>query len=55
MTPDAAFGFERQGTPEARRVRSARAAGFDLVVVEPFVIDGGPVRSSRDPKGHRTR
>jgi riboflavin kinase/FMN adenylyltransferase len=45
MTPDAAFGFERRGTPEAVAALGARD-GFDLVVVPPFTLDGAPVRSS---------
>ena len=45
MTPDAAFGFERQGTPEALAVLGERA-GFDVVVVPPFTLDGRPVRST---------
>ncbi|MFP5341896.1 MAG: hypothetical protein ACLGIJ_03065 [Candidatus Limnocylindria bacterium] len=44
MTPDAAFGFERRGTPDALRVLGAED-GFDVVVVEPFTLDGRPVRS----------
>ena len=45
MTPDAAFGYQRAGTPDAVRVLGERD-GFDLVVVEPFEIDGAAVRSS---------
>jgi riboflavin kinase / FMN adenylyltransferase len=45
MTPDAAFGYERGGTPEAVRELGDRE-GFDLVVVEPLEIDGAAVRSS---------
>ena len=45
MTPDAAFGYERQGTPVALAALGRRD-GFDVVVVEPFTIDGRPVRSS---------
>jgi riboflavin kinase/FMN adenylyltransferase len=45
MTPDAAFGFERRGTPEAVAALGARD-GFDVVVVPPFTLDGSPVRSS---------
>ena len=45
MTPDAAFGFERRGTPEAVAELGARD-GFDVVVVPPFTLDGAPVRSS---------
>ena len=45
MTPDAAFGFERRGTPEAL-AELGRRDGFDVVVVPPFTLDGRPVRSS---------
>ncbi len=45
MTPDAAFGFERRGTPEAVRDLGARD-GFDVVVVPPLMLDGRPVRST---------
>lgn len=45
MTPDAAFGFERRGTPEALTALGARD-DFDVVVVEPFALDGRAVRSS---------
>jgi riboflavin kinase/FMN adenylyltransferase len=45
MTPDAAFGVERRGTPTALR-ELGRARGFDVVVVEPFTLDGRAVRSS---------
>ena len=45
MTPDAAFGYQRQGTPDAVAALSKRQ-GFDLVVIEPFTMDGTPVRSS---------
>jgi riboflavin kinase/FMN adenylyltransferase len=45
MTPDAAFGFERRGTPEAVAELGARE-GFDVVVVPPSTLDGQPVRSS---------
>ena len=45
MTPDAAFGYERGGTPEAVRDLGQRE-GFDLVVVDPLEIDGAAVRSS---------
>ncbi len=45
MTPDAAFGFERRGTPEAVAALGG-AQGFDLVVIEPFVLDGTSVSSS---------
>ncbi len=45
MTPDAAFGFERRGTPEALAALGERD-GFDVVVVPPFTLDGRPVRSA---------
>ena len=45
MTPDAAFGFERRGTPEALAALGA-SRGFDVVVVAPFELDGRSVRSS---------
>jgi len=45
MTPDAAFGYERRGTPEAlAKLGSTR--GFDVVVVAPFALGGRAVRSS---------
>ncbi|MFL5716297.1 MAG: hypothetical protein ACJ77V_01825 [Chloroflexota bacterium] len=45
MTPDAAFGFERRGTPTTVAEVGLRD-GFDVVVVPPFTIDGEEVRSS---------
>jgi riboflavin kinase/FMN adenylyltransferase len=45
MTPDAAFGFERRGTPDALAELGLHD-GFDVVVVPPFTIDGHDVRSS---------
>lgn len=45
MTPDAAFGYERRGTPEALAALGQRD-GFDVVVVPPFQLDGRSVRSS---------
>lgn len=45
MTPDAAFGFERRGTPE-RLGELGLAVGFEVVVVAPFMLDGRPVSSS---------
>jgi riboflavin kinase/FMN adenylyltransferase len=45
MTPDAAFGHDRRGTPDAL-VELGRRDGFDVVVVPPFEIDGRPVKSS---------
>jgi riboflavin kinase/FMN adenylyltransferase len=45
MTPDAAFGFERRGTPAALAGLGARD-GFEVVVVPTFTLDGQDVRSS---------
>jgi riboflavin kinase/FMN adenylyltransferase len=45
MTPDAAFGHERRGTPTAL-AELGRQVGFEVVVVAPFELDGQPVRSS---------
>jgi len=45
MTPDAAFGFQRAGTPEALGALG-RTRGFEVVVIPPFELDGRPVRSS---------
>lgn len=45
MTPDAAFGFERRGTPDALTALG-RERDFDVVVVPPFALDGRAVRSS---------
>jgi riboflavin kinase/FMN adenylyltransferase len=45
MTPDAAFGFEREGTPETLAVLGQRD-GFAVVVIEPFTLEGRSVRSS---------
>jgi riboflavin kinase/FMN adenylyltransferase len=45
MTPDAAFGFERRGTAQAVG-ELGQAEGFDVVVIEPFSLDGAPVSSS---------
>jgi riboflavin kinase/FMN adenylyltransferase len=45
MTPDAAFGHDRRGTPDAVRTLGEED-GFDLVVVPPFALDGRSVRSS---------
>jgi riboflavin kinase/FMN adenylyltransferase len=45
MTPDAAFGFERRGTPEA--VASlGNELGYRVAVVAPLLLDGRPVSSS---------
>lgn len=45
MTPDAAFGHDRAGTPETLAELGARD-GFEVVVVPPFALDGREVRSS---------
>jgi riboflavin kinase/FMN adenylyltransferase len=45
MTPDAAFGYERRGTPETLAALGARD-GFEVVVVPPFTLDGRSVRSA---------
>ena len=45
MTPDAAFGYERRGTPETLAALGDRE-GFEVVVVPPFDLGGRPVRSS---------
>lgn len=45
MTPDAAFGHDRRGTPQAL-AELGRQAGFAVVVVPSFEVDGRPVRSS---------
>jgi riboflavin kinase/FMN adenylyltransferase len=45
MTPDAAIGYQRAGTPEAL-AELGRTRGFDVVVIPPFELDGRPVRST---------
>jgi riboflavin kinase/FMN adenylyltransferase len=45
MTPDAAFGHERRGTPATVAALGAEA-GFDVEVAPPFTIDRRPVRST---------
>jgi riboflavin kinase / FMN adenylyltransferase len=45
MTPDAAFGFERRGTPDTV-AELGRRDGFEVVVVAPFTLGGRPVRST---------
>ncbi|HEY7131418.1 MAG TPA: FAD synthetase family protein [Candidatus Limnocylindrales bacterium] len=45
MTPDAAFGHERAGTPSAL-AELGRREGFDVVLVPPFTLGGREVRSS---------
>jgi riboflavin kinase/FMN adenylyltransferase len=46
MTPEAAVGHERRGTPAALASLGERL-GYDVVVVPPYQLDGGPVRSER--------
>jgi riboflavin kinase/FMN adenylyltransferase len=45
MTPDAAFGHERRGTPAALGALG-RELGFGVLIVPPFALDGRPVRSA---------
>lgn len=45
MTPDAAFGHERRGTPETLTALG-KTMGFEVGVVPPFELYGRPVRSS---------
>lgn len=45
MTPEAAFGFERRGTPATLTELGVRD-GFDVVVIPPFALGGEEVRSS---------
>lgn len=45
MTPEAAFGYERRGTPDALAALGERD-GFTVVVVPPFTLDGRSVRSA---------
>jgi len=45
MTPDAAFGHERRGTPEAVGLLGA-TMGFDVQVLPPLDLGGRPVRST---------
>ncbi len=45
MTPDAAFGHDRAGTPTTL-AELGRLDGFEVVVVPPFDVDGREVRSS---------
>jgi riboflavin kinase/FMN adenylyltransferase len=44
MTPDAAFGHDRRGTPAAL-ADLGEQVGFEVVVVPPMAIDNRPVRS----------
>ena len=46
MTPDAAFGYERRGTPETLAALGATMdPAFEVVVVPPYELDGRQVRS----------
>jgi riboflavin kinase/FMN adenylyltransferase len=45
MTPDAAFGFERGGTPETLAILG-RELGFDVAVVPALLLNGRRVSSS---------
>ena len=47
MTPEAAFGHQRRGTPETLAALGAESEPpFDVVVVPSFTLDGHPVSSS---------
>jgi len=46
MTPESAFGKGRTGTLERMRVLGAER-GFSVIAVDPLVVDGAPVSSSR--------
>ena len=46
MTPGSAFGRNRGGTPVAMR-RLGRRRGFEVVIVEPLLLGGAPVSSTR--------
>ncbi len=47
MTPDAAFGFERRGTPSAlAELGRAMEPPFAVAVIPPFTLDGRAVSSS---------
>ena len=47
MTPDAAFGFERRGTPAAVAAYGGQVdPPYDVVVVPPLELGGRPVRSA---------
>ena len=54
MTPDAAFGHERRGTPAALAALGVRD-GFEVVVVPPFDLDGRAGPQHRDPRRDRGR
>ncbi|MEO6579050.1 MAG: bifunctional riboflavin kinase/FMN adenylyltransferase [Candidatus Limnocylindria bacterium] len=46
MTPESAFGRGRAGTLE-RVAEIGAESGWDCISVEPLVVDGGPISSSR--------
>jgi riboflavin kinase/FMN adenylyltransferase len=46
MSPESAFGRDRGGTPQRMR-EHGRAAGFEVVTVQPVLVDGVPISSSR--------
>lgn len=47
MTPDAAFGYERGGTPDAlAELGRSGPVPFDVAVVPPLFVEGSAVRSS---------
>jgi riboflavin kinase/FMN adenylyltransferase len=46
MTPESAFGHQRAGTLE-RVTEIGAEAGFDTIAVEPLLVDGEPVSSTR--------
>jgi riboflavin kinase/FMN adenylyltransferase len=47
MTPEAAFGFERRGTPAAlAELGREMKPPFQVALVPPFTLDGRPVSSS---------
>ena len=45
MTPDAAFGYERQGTPEAL-AELGKEDGFEVALIHSLLLDGEQVRRS---------
>jgi riboflavin kinase/FMN adenylyltransferase len=46
MSPESAFGRGRGGTPQRMR-EHGRTAGFEVVIVDPVIVDRQPVSSSR--------
>jgi len=47
MTPDAAFGYERRGTPDAlAELGRSGPDEFEVAIVPPLFVGGAPVRSS---------